>query len=101
MGYHLQIHDNDLRKCAFCPWTGVEYKSFCQHMNNHFRIKPHECKKCGEKFYKRTNLDKHHESLHEKDFEKYSCDLCEFKTYSNNMLHNHKKRKHQRILSNG
>ena len=68
-------------------------------MNNHFRIKPYECNKCEAQFYKRTNLDKHHEALHEKYMEKYSCNLCEFKAHSNNILYNHKRRKHKNYPS--
>jgi hypothetical protein len=87
-----QRHDNDVRKCSFCPWVGIEAHTYANHMNNHFRNKPYKCNKCDEKFIAQNSLNKHFEALHEKDPEKYSCDTCDYKTYSSGTLYNHKKK---------
>jgi hypothetical protein len=94
---HLKGHDNNLLMCSFCQWGGVEGKQYVTHMNNHFRHKPYKCEKCSDleiKFYTRNNLERHIEAVHEKDIEKYSCDICDYKTYSDQNLHTHRKTKH-------
>ena len=94
---HLNVHDNVLIKCSFCPWAGAQFENYCFHMNTHFKIKSHKCSKCTEKFYRGIDLQTHIESLHEKDLDKYSCDVCDFKTYSSKNLYYHANSKHSEI----
>ena len=91
---HLKIHDNDIFKCAFCPWGGAQFDQFSSHMNKHFRKKLFECSQCPDRFYKANSLNQHMEAIHEKDLEKYTCEICQFKTYAKANLNNHKKAKH-------
>ena len=85
---HLQIHDNDVSKCSFCPWTGV-FRHYFHHISNHFRYKPFQCEACPEKFYTKHTVLRHFESAHEKHLENYSCEICEFKTNSRQNLYKH------------
>lgn len=91
---HYRIHDNDLIKCVFCPWTGGQINQYSIHMNTHFRNRPFKCSKCPKRYYQTVALNRHLETFHEKDFDKYSCEICDFTTCSLQNIHNHKKRKH-------
>jgi hypothetical protein len=91
---HYQIHDNILTRCAFCQWGGVKSSEFSIHMNTHFGNKPYACSKCPKRFYATGTRTVHFQAFHDKDEEKYTCDLCDFKTYTNPNLFLHKQKKH-------
>ena len=90
--FHLQIHDNDVIKCVYCPWAGVMPYNYGIHMNTHFRNRIWKCLECPEKFYQSNDLKNHIDIKHERDFEKYSCDIgnCSFTTFSKKLLNSHK-----------
>ena len=90
LNVHLKIHDNDLLKCSFCPYTGAQRSNYAVHMNTHFRHAPFKCTQCTHKFYQSNVLAEHVELIHERDIEKYSCEICYFKTYSHRIMHRHK-----------
>ena len=90
---HLQMHDNDLYKCHFCPWTGVkaERTRISIHLNIHFQIRSVECSFCNAKFYDRQSLSRHEEVKHERIKDRYKCTFCDFTTHSSLVLNCHKK----------
>ena len=88
---HLKIHDNDVIKCFYCQWAGTEFKEYSIHMNTHFRIKTQKCQLCPRAFYTATALTKHLETMHERSTDKYSCENCDFKTYSADLFYYHKR----------
>ena len=89
---HLKIHDNDVIRCFYCQWAGTQYQQYSIHMNTHFRNKTHKCQICPQAFYDHTGLFGHMELLHYRNTEKYKCDHCDFKSYSNKIMSNHKRR---------
>ena len=91
---HLRIHDNNVTKCFYCQWGGVQGQKYSLHMNTHFRVRPFKCEKCPERFYELHPLQKHVDSFHERDFQKYSCGLCVYTTNTSDKLYSHKKTKH-------
>ena len=89
---HLKLHDNDVIRCFYCQWAGAGYDKYSIHMNTHFRHKTYKCQFCPQAYYETSSLAGHVEFMHERDAEKYSCDHCDFKTYSNKIMYNHKTR---------
>ena len=85
---HLKIHDNDFIRCFYCQWAGTNYQQYSIHMNTHFRHKTFKCQFCPQAFYAAPHLSGHME-IHERDTDKYSCDNCDFKTYSGRIMLNH------------
>ena len=94
---HLNVHDNILIKCSFCPWAGAIFGNYKLHMDTHFQIKSHACSKCRAAFYRTGQLQEHVEVAHEKDLEKYPCEYCTFQTTASRNLYNHMKSKHCEI----
>ena len=88
---HLQIHDNDVIRCFYCQWAGTQYNEYSVHMNTHFRNKTYKCQFCPQAFYTFTAVSKHIETMHERTTDKYSCENCDFKTYSRDIMDHHKR----------
>ena len=88
---HLKIHDNDVIRCFYCQWAGVLYNEYSIHMNTHFRNRRFKCQFCPQAFYDCTRLSDHIDIMHERDTEKYGCENCAFKTYSQKTLNYHKR----------
>jgi len=81
---HLNIHDNVLYRCHFCPWTGVvsERKSITQHFDNHFRNRLFPCSLCEASFYSKAEQDRHEDSVHHSNRRIFKCGSCEYESTS-------------------
>ena len=82
--HHLNLHDNNLYKCYFCPWgcsAGLN-QSIDIHLNQHFGTPQYDCSFCDKKFYWKQHLTTHMEIYHEKIEGKYGCSYCQYKTHS-------------------
>ena len=90
---HLEIHDNHLKKCYFCPWTAPfsEKRQHKVHLNQHISKPDFKCSMCDKAFFRKQNLDEHMEINHEKNFDKYKCGKCGWKTYTRNYYFQHMK----------
>ena len=88
---HLNLHDNIVKKCFFCPWVKADGKLnlFNQHLDHHFITPRYKCTKCDAAFYQKNNLDFHFEITHEIIKDKYKCKNCKFQTYSKNIFFQH------------
>ena len=86
---HLRLHDNDVYRCHFCPWTGVMQHNYLSHLNTHFQIKPYLCTFCDLRFYTISHRTRHESIFHEKIKPVLGCGSCDFKT-----LNEHQYRKH-------
>ena len=92
---HIKFHDNDLIKCYFCPWRGARDHDLVNHMNHHFQIRPFKCSFCVVSFYQATDRNLHETNLHEKIFNRYNCDKCQFKTHASWIYIRHKATAHR------
>ena len=88
---HLNLHDNIVTKCFFCPWVTADRKIH-QHLDHHFKTPRYKCTKCDAAFYQKNNLDFHFEITHEIIKDKYKCEKCNYQTYSKNIYFRHLRR---------
>lgn len=93
------MHDNHLTYCHFCPWSGVSknYEKRIVHDNTHFRVRPFKCEYCSDKFYRIDDKNNHVEARHERIFEKYKCEHCEYLCDIKSTLVKHKRYKHSKM----
>ena len=97
---HEKLHDNNLKKCYFCPWRGVpdHKKPFEIHFDKHiFGPKltgRYPCDFCAKKFDYPHARKRHVEHLHEKVNDRYKCEKCDFSTYAYFLLYAHRSEKH-------
>ena len=98
---HLNLHDNNLEKCFFCPW-GVargQTNAIATHLNQHLGQANFECTICQKRFYRKISLKDHFESYHEKVEGKYKCDFCEYKTHARICLRHHIHYHHKSVMN--
>ena len=88
---HLNLHDNIVTKCFFCPWVTADRKIH-HHLDHHFKTPRYKCTKCDAAFYQKNNLDFHFEITHEIIKDKYKCEKCNYQTYSKNIYFRHLRR---------
>ena len=89
---HLRLHDNDLDPCFFCPWRGLKSQtSFYEaHLSHHLGIKgPLKCSFCEKRYFQKTPLVLHEETMHERVPDRYQCENCDYKTHSKTLLLRH------------
>ena len=79
---HLRIHQNDLKKCMYCPYRYVTYQYYQLHLNAHFDIREFECDQCDLKFTSKNYLTRHYQK-HEGII--YCCLICN--TYETDTRH--------------
>ena len=91
---HLRLHDNNLLRCFFCPWTGAKGDKLAQHVNHHFKFRPINCSSCNETFYTANHRKVHEERYHEKIIDRYQCNFCTFKHYTMDGIRFHKIKNH-------
>ena len=91
LSQHLDLHDNNLIKCHFCPWgaPGGQTHRTSTHYDQHFNMPNFLCSECGQKFFRKKGLLDHFEIYHEKVLGKYKCKICDYKTYSRLSLGQH------------
>ena len=89
---HLNLHDNNVTKCYFCPWVCSRPNLLQEHLDHHFLTARYKCSFCSLTFYKKNNLDYHFEIAHEIIRDRYQCDFCNFKTHSRDSLSKHSRR---------
>ena len=80
---HLKLHDNDLKKCLFCPWrcvTEAEEEN-ANHYRLHTGLAGPKCEICGTKFASSRASKAHFLSLHERKNDRFKCKYCDFTTY--------------------
>ena len=63
---HIKLHDNNLIKCHYCQWKGVNTPTLIDHMNHHFQIRPFKCSFCDVSYYRIDNRNRHETEVHEK-----------------------------------
>ena len=82
---HLNVHDNYLLKCYFCQLAGpvgqvVQVKT---HILRHLSaIGPYKCNFCTDRFFRKRYLIIHENNKHDIVEDRYRCENCDFKTYS-------------------
>ena len=88
---HVNLHDNNLYKCFFCPWGCPKglHMAINEHLNHHFRTREFDCPFCDKKFYRKHVLKQHIERFHEKIEGKYRCSYCEYTSHSKATLGMH------------
>ena len=88
---HLNLHDNNLERCYFCPWGTPRNQTHnvSTHLNQHLGKPNYKCPMCDRAFYRKILLDYHFEIYHEKIEGKYSCNFCSYKTHSRDCLFKH------------
>lgn len=94
---HLDLHDNNLAKCFFCPW-GAPAKNgdkISTHFDQHFNNPKFKCSYCNKIFFRKREVKDHIEIFHEKDHGKYKCFYCSFKAYSRVHLNRHLRKEHK------
>ena len=99
---HLNLHDNNLEKCYFCPW-GVargQTNAISTHFNQHFGNANFKCTHCDRTFYRQNSLDFHFGAFHEIVQGRYQCKLCDFKTHSRYNFSNHKRAHRNQKIGN-
>ena len=91
---HLNLHENNVEKCYFCPWAAVvgQNTHISTHLNQHLKHAIFKCSHCTKKFYRKQSLVNHFEIYHEKIDGKYTCETCGYKTHSSDCLSKHKVR---------
>ena len=79
---HLDMHDNILYRCHFCPWTGVGTLShlIVNHFNTHFGFRAFACSFCPAKFYQKVTRKQHEREQHLQIKRKSKCGSCDFET---------------------
>ena len=89
---HLNLHDNFLQKCYFCPWGAPpgQTNSIKAHLTQHIGQANMKCSYCDKRFFRKKHLDAHTEVRHEIVPDKYTCKNCGMKTHSRGYLHKHK-----------
>ena len=89
---HLNLHDNFLQKCYFCPWGAPpgQTNSIKTHLTQHIGQANMKCSYCDKRFFRKKHLDAHIEVRHEIVPDKYRCKNCGMKTHSRGYLHKHK-----------
>ena len=92
LDFHLNLHDNNLIKCHYCPWNGARHMELVDHMNHHFLFRPSKCSFCDSTFFMAATRNRHEEDIHEKILDRYQCANCPFITHSRTMYQQHKKR---------
>jgi len=86
---HLNMHDNIVIRCHFCPWTGVKDNLFVEHLNKHYRVRPYLCSLCGSRFYESYAVRRHVQMIHEKIKRVRKCGSCDYKTFVHKDYYNH------------
>ena len=93
---HMRIHNNDVQKCQYCPYSYTFAQNYGDHLNKHFRIKDHKCDVCGLKFTTKKTLVQH-SSVHEGII--YCCLICNtYETGRKNTMQIHLRMKHSDLL---
>lgn len=94
---HINLHDNNLEKCYFCPWGAVvgQTSHIATHLNQHLNQATFKCLFCVKRFFRKDHLDLHFEIYHEKIDGKYTCKHCGYKTHSRGCLSKHEMRFHK------
>ena len=89
---HLNLHDNILQKCYFCPWGAPPGQSYSvkTHLNQHVGVPGFKCAYCEKSFFRKKLLEDHTEIKHEIVKDKYQCKKCGLKTHSRNYFFKHK-----------
>ena len=93
---HVDLHDNNLKKCYFCLWRAPPGESlkFSTHLDQHFDNPRFKCSACGKLFFRKIDLNDHFEAIHEKPDGKYKCKICPYKTCSRHLLYYHLRHNH-------
>ena len=93
---HMRVHNNDVQRCQYCPYSYVMPHHYRDHLNRHFRIKDHKCDQCGKTFTSKEILRKHY-SMHEGIL--YCCLICNsYECVAQNSIRYHLKSKHADVL---
>ena len=93
---HMRIHNNDVQKCQYCPYSYTFAQNYGDHLNKHFRIKDHKYDHCGLKFTTKKTLVQH-SSVHEGII--YFCLICnKYETGRKNTMQIHLRMKHSDLL---
>ena len=80
LNYQLNLHDNNLIQCHYCPWKGAVKKSLIEHQSPFFNSSI-QVLFCQSSFYAADTRNKHETDIHEKISDRYKCDKCPFITY--------------------
>jgi hypothetical protein len=98
---HLDVHENRVLSCNYCPYRNAVSKELHKHLLDHFRIKNFACDICSRKFATNNELQHHHRIAHSTD--DFVCVDCKFATTKLGAFQNHRttcteRLKHSRIL---
>jgi len=98
---HLDVHENRVLSCYYCPYRNANMYEFNNHLLIHFRIKKYECDLCTRKYTTKNELTQHHKMVHSTDG--FSCVDCNFTTTKIGAFQKHRssckeRLKHSRLL---
>jgi len=86
---HLNSHKDISLTCDTCQQTFSSVKLFRKHIKEHTgTTHPHQCRICGLKFDRQSQLKYHTEKNHEKKI-KFKCDICGKGFYKESDLKTH------------
>ena len=92
---HQKIHRNDLHKCFFCPWAGVQHQDISAHYDRHFLHPRFKCPECERAFFRKQEMNDHLENVHEKTVGRYKCKFCNFMTHNRTSFNSHVRIQHK------
>jgi len=98
---HLNVHENRVISCPYCPQRNVNCYLLHNHLMTHFNIKKYECDQCPRKYKTKVHLTRHQKVVHSN--EDFVCVDCNFTTRKIGTFDKHRKTckerlKHSRIL---
>ena len=98
---HINIHENRMFFCSYCPFRTSEARKLTIHLDIHFNIKKYVCDVCSRPFFRQQTLNIHVQAFHERP--DYFCKDCGFNTSKRYAFNIHRtsckeRLKHSQIL---
>ena len=92
----MRLHNNDVEKCQFCPYTYAHEANYAVHLEKHFHVNDYTCDHCGLKFSSKKSMLRH-STLHEGIV--LSCLICrKYKASYQPTILQHLRKKHGDVV---
>ena len=73
---HLDIHENIMHECIFCPYRNNRAFKLGVHYRHHYKVFDFECEFCKKKFADKDNMATHIKRIHAVETKVY-CPVCD------------------------